>query len=78
MAVPEAFCAPDTAAVYVVLPDSELDGVNVATVSAALNPTDPATLFPDESFTVNDTELAVGGQHATGGDGGVAGFGVDG
>src|ERR1700746_51036 len=55
IAVPEAFCAPDTVAVYVVLPDSELDGVNVATVSAALKPTDPATLFPPESFTVNDT-----------------------
>ena len=57
--VPEAFCAPDTVAVYVVLPASELFGVNVATVSAALNPTDPATLFPPESFTVNDTVLGV-------------------
>ena len=37
------------------LPASELDGVNVATVSAALKLTDPATLFPPEFFTVNDT-----------------------
>jgi hypothetical protein len=61
IAVPEAFCAPDTVAVYVVLPDSELDGVNVATVSAALKPTDPATLFPPESLTVNDTVPGVTG-----------------
>ena len=40
---------------------SELDGVNVATVSAALKPTDPATLFPAESLTVNDTVLGVTG-----------------
>src|SRR5690348_15354311 len=53
--VPEAFCAPDTVAVYVVLPASELDGVNVATVPAPFRLTDPATLFPPESFTVNDT-----------------------
>ena len=53
--VPEAFCAPDTVAVYVVLAASELVGVNVATVSAPLKPTAPATLFPPESFTVNDT-----------------------
>ena len=59
--VPDAFCAPDTVAVYVVLPASELDGVNVATVSAALKLTDPATLFPPESFTVNDTVLGVTG-----------------
>ena len=59
--VPEAFCAPDTVAVYVVLAASELFGVNVATVSAALKPTDPATLFPPESFTVNDTVLGVTG-----------------
>jgi len=59
--VPEAFCAPDTVAVYVVLAASELAGVNVATVSAALNPTDPATLFPPESLTVNDTVLGVTG-----------------
>ena len=38
-----------------VLPASGLDGVNVATVSALLKPTVPATLFPPESFTVNDT-----------------------
>ena len=44
-----------------VLPASELDGVNVATVSAALKLTDPATLFPAESFTVNDTVLGVTG-----------------
>jgi hypothetical protein len=53
--VPEAFCAPATVAVYVVLPASELAGVNVATVSAPLKATVPATLFPPESFTVNDT-----------------------
>ena len=57
--VPEAFCAPDTAAVYVVLAASALAGVNVATVFPLLNPTDPATLFPPESFTVNDTVLGV-------------------
>jgi hypothetical protein len=55
IAVPEAFCAPDTVAVYVTLAASELDGVNVATVSAALKLTDPATLFPPESTTANDT-----------------------
>ena len=59
IAVPEAFCAPDTVAVYVVLAASELDGVNVATVSALLKLTDPATLFPPESTTVNDTVLGV-------------------
>ena len=53
--VPEAFCAPDTVAVYVVPAASELFGVNVATVLPLLNPTDPATVFPEESFTVNDT-----------------------
>ena len=42
-----------------VLPASELVGVNVATVSAPLKPTVPATLFPPESFTVNDTVLGV-------------------
>ena len=57
--VPEAFCAPDTVAVYVTLAASELDGVNVATVFPPLNPTDPATLFPAESTTVNDTVLGV-------------------
>ena len=59
--MPEAFCAPDTVAVYVVEPASEFVGVNVATVSAALNPTDPATLFPAESLTVNDTVPGVTG-----------------
>ena len=55
IAVPDAFCAPDTVAVYVIPAASALVGVNVATVSAPLKPTDPATLFPPESFTVNDT-----------------------
>ena len=59
--VPEAFCAPDTVAVYVVLPDSELDGVNVATVSALLKLTVPVTTVPAESFTVNDTVPGVTG-----------------
>src|SRR5262249_29234358 len=44
--VPEAFCAPDTVAVYVVLAASELAGVNVATVFPALKLTDPATPPP--------------------------------
>ena len=44
--VPEAFCAPDTVAVYVVLPASELVGVNVATVSAPLKLTDPGHAVP--------------------------------
>ena len=38
---------------------SGLFGVNVATVFPLLNPTDPATLFPAESSTVNDTVLGV-------------------
>ena len=59
IAVPEAFCAPDTVAVYVTPAASELDGVNVATVFPALNPTVPATVFPPESTTVNDTVLGV-------------------
>ena len=59
--VPEAFCAPDTVAVYVTLAASELVGVNVATVFPPLKPTDPATLFPPESTTVNDTVLGVTG-----------------
>ena len=59
--VPEAFCAPDTVAVYVVPAASELVGVNVATVFPPLKPTDPATLFPPESTTVNDTVLGVTG-----------------
>jgi len=53
--VPEAFCAPDTVAVKVVLAASELLGVNVATVSAPLKPTVPDTGFPLEFTTVNDT-----------------------
>ena len=53
--MPEAFCAPNTVAVYVPLAASELDGVNVATVFPPLKPTVPATLFPPESTTVNDT-----------------------
>jgi hypothetical protein len=57
--VPEAFCAPATVAVYVVLAASELDGVNVATVLPLLKPTVPLTLFPAESTTVNDTVLGV-------------------
>ena len=55
IAVPDAFCAPDTVAVYVTPAASALAGVNVATVSAPLKPTDPATLFPPESTTANDT-----------------------
>src|SRR6516165_3387303 len=54
---PEAFCAPDTVAVYVVLPASGLVGVNVATALPLLKLTVPATLFPPESRTVNDTVL---------------------
>jgi hypothetical protein len=53
--VPEAFCAPDTVAVYVTPAASGLAGVNVATVFPLLKLTVPATLFPPESFTVNDT-----------------------
>jgi hypothetical protein len=53
--VPEAFCAPDTVAVYEVPPFSGFVGVNVAVVSALLKLTVPATAFPPESFTVNDT-----------------------
>ena len=55
IAVPDAFCAPNTVAVYVTPAASALAGVNVATVSAPLKPTDPATLFPPESTTANDT-----------------------
>src|SRR6516162_5682011 len=55
--VPEAFCAPDTVAVYVVLAASELAGVNVATVFPALKLTDPATELLLASFSVNDTVL---------------------
>src|SRR5215469_12684118 len=57
--VPEAFCAPDTVAVYVVEPASGLVGVNVATVSAALKLTVPLTVLFAESLTVNDTVLGV-------------------
>jgi hypothetical protein len=53
--VPEVFCAPDTVAVYVVLPASGLVGVNVATVLPLPKLTDPATGFPVESLSVNDT-----------------------
>jgi hypothetical protein len=38
---------------------SELDGVNVATVSAPLKLTVPFTVLFDESLTVNDTVLGV-------------------
>ena len=61
IAVPEAFCAPDTVAVYVILAASELVGVNVATVFPPLKATDPATLFPAESTTANDTVLGTTG-----------------
>ena len=44
--VPEAFCAPDTVAVYEVPPVSGFVGVNVATVSAPLKLTVPATALP--------------------------------
>src|SRR5579862_1337923 len=57
--VPEAFCAPDTVAVYVMLAASELVGVNVATVFPALRLTVPGTVFPLESTSVNDTVLGV-------------------
>jgi hypothetical protein len=43
----------------VVLPASGLDGVNVATVSALLKLTEPATAFPPESVTVNVAVLGV-------------------
>ena len=36
---------------------SALEGVNVAVVSALLKLTEPATVFPPESLTVNDTLL---------------------
>ena len=53
--VPELFCAPDTVAVYVVPAASGLSGVNVATVSPPLKPTEPLTAPPPEAVTVNDT-----------------------
>ena len=40
-----------------VLAASEFVGVNVATVLPLLKPTVPATVFPPESCTVNDTVL---------------------
>jgi hypothetical protein len=40
-----------------VLDASELVGVNVATVLALLKLTEPATVFPAESLSVNDTVL---------------------
>src|SRR5215467_9423609 len=49
IATPEAFCAPDTVAVYVVLGVSELAGVNVATVFAPLKLTVPVTVLFAES-----------------------------
>jgi hypothetical protein len=54
---PEPFCAPDTVAVYVTPAANAADGVNVATVFAPLNPTEPATDDPPEPVTTNDTEL---------------------
>jgi hypothetical protein len=59
--VPEVFCAPDTVAVYVVLPASGFVGVNVATVFPLLKLTDPATGVLPESTTVNDTVLGTTG-----------------
>jgi hypothetical protein len=53
--VPDAFCAPDTVAVNVVLAASELAGVNVATVFPVLKLTVPATGLLVASTTVNDT-----------------------
>ena len=57
IATPAVFCAPDTVAVYPVLAVSELVGVNVATVLAVLKLTEPGTVLPPESLTVNDTVL---------------------
>ena len=53
--VPEAFCAPDTVAVYVTPAASGFVGVNVATVFPLLKLTVPATVFPPESTILNDT-----------------------
>jgi len=61
IATPEVFWAPDTVAVYVVLAASELVGVNVATVLAPLKLTEPGTVFPPESLSVNDTVLGTTG-----------------
>jgi hypothetical protein len=55
--VPLLFCAPDTVAVKVALAASELLGVNVATVLLLSRPQVPATGFPPESLSVNDSEL---------------------
>src|SRR5262249_56263452 len=44
--VPEAFCAPDTVAVYVVLAASEPAGGNLATAVPPFKPTDPAPPAP--------------------------------
>ena len=57
MVAPELVWAPDTVAVNVVFCASALEGVNVATVSALLKLTEPATAVPLESLTVNDTLL---------------------
>jgi hypothetical protein len=43
--------------VYVVSGASELAGVKVATVSALLKASEPATVFPFESLTVKDAVL---------------------
>jgi hypothetical protein len=59
--IPEAFCAPDTVAVNVVLPASGPAGVNVATVSPLLKLTDPATGLLLASLTVNDTVFGTTG-----------------
>ena len=54
--VPEAFCAPDTVAVYVTPAASELFGVNVATVLPLLKPDrSRPRCSRAESITVNDT-----------------------
>src|SRR5262249_60590255 len=52
--VPEAFCAPDTVAVYVVLAASGLAGVKLATVFPALKLTEPGTAGLLASFSLND------------------------
>src|SRR6516225_3318602 len=59
IATPELFCAPETVAVQVPLAASALEGVNVATVLAPLKLSEPATLFPAESLSVNDAVLGV-------------------
>jgi hypothetical protein len=55
---PELVWAPDTVAVYVVSGASALEGLKVATVPELSKLTDPVTVFPPESFSVNDTLLA--------------------